>query len=65
MITKQFLKIWLLSVNIINFKEILLVILILRRSRINEERLQNLQSVINVLSACHKCKIFVPYDFSQ
>ena len=41
MITKQFLKIWLLSVNIINFKEIL-IFLILRRSRINEVRLQNL-----------------------
>ena len=33
---KQFLKIWLLSVNIINFKEILLIFLILRRSRKNE-----------------------------
>ena len=32
---KQLLKIWLLSVNIINFKEILLIFLILRRSRIN------------------------------
>ena len=40
MITNQFLNIWLLSVNIINFKEILF--LILRRSRINEVRLQNL-----------------------
>ena len=42
MITKQFLKIWLLPVNIINFNEILLIFLILRRSRINEVRLQNL-----------------------
>ena len=42
MITKQFLKIWLLSVNIINFKEIILMLLMLRRSRINEVRLQNL-----------------------
>ena len=38
----QFLKIWLLTVNIINFKEILLIFLILRRNRINEVRLQNL-----------------------
>ena len=30
MITNQFLKIWLLSINIINFKEILLIFLILR-----------------------------------
>ena len=36
MITKQFLKIWLLSVNIKNSKEILLHFLTLRRSRINE-----------------------------
>ena len=42
MLTKQFLKKKLLSVSIINFKEILLIFLILRRSRINEERLQNL-----------------------
>ena len=43
MITNQFLKIWLLSVNILNyFKEILLIFLILRLSRINEVRLQNL-----------------------
>ena len=42
MITNQFLKIWLLSVNIINFEEILLIFLILRPSRINEVRLQNL-----------------------
>ena len=42
MITNQFLKIWLLSFNIINFKEILLIFLNLRRSRINEVRLQNL-----------------------
>ena len=41
MITKQFLKIWLLSVNIRNFKEILLIFLFLRRSRINEARFQN------------------------
>ena len=42
MITNQFLKIWLLSVNIINFKEILLIFVILRLSRINEVRLLNL-----------------------
>ena len=42
MVTKLFLKIWLLSVNIINFKEILLIFLILRRSSINEVRLQTL-----------------------
>ena len=42
MITNQFLKIWLLSVNIINFKKILLTFLILRYSRINGVRLQNL-----------------------
>ena len=36
MITKQLLKIWLLSVNIINFKEMLLLFLILRPSHINE-----------------------------
>ena len=41
MITKQFL-IFLLYVNIINFKEIILIFLILRRDRINEVRLQNL-----------------------
>ena len=41
MITNQFLKIWLLSFNIINFKEIL-IYLILRPSRINEVRLHNL-----------------------
>ena len=40
-ITNQFLKIWLLSVNIINFKGIL-IFLILHTSRINEVRLQNL-----------------------
>ena len=39
MITNKVLKIWLLSVNIINFKEIL-IFLILRRDRINEVRLQ-------------------------
>ena len=50
MIAKQFLKISLLSVNIKNFKEILLIILILHRSRINEIRLQNLyQSLVNIL----------------
>ena len=38
---KQFLKIWLWSVNIINFLKILLIFLILRRSRINEVRLEN------------------------
>ena len=42
MITKQFLKIWLLHINIKNFKNILLIFLVLRRSRINEVRLQNL-----------------------
>ena len=43
MITNQFRKIWLLlSINIINFKEILLIYLIFRRSRRNEQRLQNL-----------------------
>ena len=42
MITKQLLKIWLLSVNIINFIEILLIFLILRSSRINEVRFQTL-----------------------
>ena len=42
MIRKQFLKVWLLFVKIINFKDILLIFLILRRSRINEVRLQNL-----------------------
>ena len=42
MITNQFLKIWLLFVNIINVEEILLIFLILHRSRINEVRLQNL-----------------------
>ena len=42
MITKQFLKILLLSYNIINFKEIILIFLILRRIRINEIRLHNL-----------------------
>ena len=41
MIPKQFQKIWLLFVNIINLKEIL-IFLILRRDRINEVRLQNL-----------------------
>ena len=41
MITNQFLKTWLLLVSIINFKEIL-IFLILRRSRINEVRLENL-----------------------
>ena len=46
MITKQFVKIWLLSVNIINFKEILLIFLLLRRSRINEVRLQYLYPAI-------------------
>ena len=39
---KAILKIWLLSVNIINLKEILLMFLILRRSHMNEVRLQNL-----------------------
>ena len=42
MLTKQFLNIWLLSVNILNFKEILLIFLILRLSRVNEVRLHNL-----------------------
>ena len=42
MITNQFLKIWLLPVDIINFEKILLIFFILRRSRINEVRLQNL-----------------------
>ena len=42
MMTNQFPKIWLLSVKIINFKEILLLFLSLRLSRINEVRLQNL-----------------------
>ena len=42
MITKQFMKIWLLSVNIINFKEILLTFLILSRCRVNEVILENL-----------------------
>ena len=37
MITIQFLKIWLLSINNINFKE-MLIFLILRRSYINEVR---------------------------
>ena len=36
------MKIWLLSLNIINFKEILLQFFILRRSRIHKEILQNL-----------------------
>ena len=36
MITNQFLKIWLLSDNILHFIEILLIFLILRRSRMNE-----------------------------
>ena len=44
--TKQFPKIWLSSVNIINFKEILLIFLILRGSRLNEVRLQNLYLVL-------------------
>ena len=42
MIPKQLLKICLLYVNIINFKKILFIFLILIRSRINEVRLQNL-----------------------
>ena len=46
MITNKFLKIWLLSVNIINFKEMLLIFLILLRCRINEVRLQNLYLVL-------------------
>ena len=37
---------WLLSVNIIKFKEILLIFLIWRRSRINEVRLQNLYAAL-------------------
>ena len=39
---KQFLKIWLVYVNIINIKELILTFLILRHSRKNEVRLQNL-----------------------
>ena len=42
MITKQFLKISVLFVNIINFNEIVLIFLILRPILINEARLQNL-----------------------
>ena len=41
-IIKQFMKILLLSVNIINVKGILLIFLILCHSHINKERLQNL-----------------------
>ena len=48
MITNQFLKIWLLSVNIINFKEILLIFFILSYSRINEVRLPNSYLALNV-----------------
>ena len=51
MITKQFLKIWLLSVSIINFKEIL-IFLILRLSSINKERLQNLYLPLCKHSGC-------------
>ena len=39
---KKFLKIWLLSVKIVNYKETLLIFLILRRSHINKVRFQNL-----------------------
>ena len=39
---KVITEIWLLYVNIINFKEILLIFLMWYRSRINEVRLQNL-----------------------
>ena len=51
MITRQFLIIWLLFVNIISFKEILVIFLILRRSSINEVRLQNLYpDFVNIAS---------------
>ena len=43
----KFLKIWLLSIKIMNFKEILLIFLILRLSRINEVRLQNVYLELN------------------
>ena len=47
---KQFLIIWLLSVNIINFKE-RVIFFILRRTRINEVRLQNLYlALFNIAS---------------
>ena len=42
MISNQFLKILMFSVNILNFKEMLFIFLILRRSCINEVRLDNL-----------------------